>query len=196
MPTKTYNPSLIGAAISKCSDQFVYHYGEGKVIKFSRLVLLFGSRAQKRYNQDYDLCRKYFGDYVLETKEVFSGKKIGRLQIFIEGVPLEYFHLKDSKIKKQFNDILRQQDRLKEESGSPLDLIGVKGAFRGQLGNILVTTDNRLVIIDTSLFNAKGSGILSVIITPVFFVARQRQNYILKKLSGDLSIPHQIRDLG
>ena len=166
---EAYDETKIGKPISRAADHTVYHYASDRVIKFSRLEYILGRRAKGRVEQDLEICRKFFGHYLLETTILRSpdGKRTALVQPFIAGEYLEKKHLSDSELARQFYDIIERLNKLTTVGYGPLDLIGQGGAIFPCLSNIFVVNDNRLRIIDTTILDPRDLGFWTVILKPI-----------------------------
>ncbi len=151
----TYQPERIGAMLAWVGDHFVYDYGTDQVIKFSKFDRMIGQeKAREKSVAEYELCKKYFGDFLLETRIVVSpdGRRVAKLQPKISGRFLKKADLADERIQAQWVALLRCYDQY-VASGAPfLDLLGQMGVWRRCLSNIYVTPEHALVLFDATVF--------------------------------------------
>ena len=151
----TYRPEKIGKMIAWAGDHFVYEYGADQVIKFSKLDRMMGQeKAGEKSVAEYELCRKYFGDFILETRIVSSpdGRRVAKLQQKISGRFLKKADLSDERVRAQWVELLRCYDQY-VASGAPfLDLLGQMGVWRRCLSNIFVTPEHTLILFDATVF--------------------------------------------
>ena len=80
-----YDKKKRGKCISWGTYHTVYVYDSNKVIKFSLADLVLGSN--KKTLGDYEICKEYLGNYLLDTQPVFSSKQkyVATIQEKIEG---------------------------------------------------------------------------------------------------------------
>ena len=153
-----YDEAKIGKLIAWSGDHFVYEYGIGEVIKFSKFDLLLGfEKAKQKYASDYRVCKEYLGKYVLDTEVCISpgGKRVAKIQPKITGRFLYKSDLQDYKIQSQFKELIAGYDAMAAAGYPWLDLIGQHGVWRGCLSNIFVTPEYRLILFDATLFDVK-----------------------------------------
>jgi hypothetical protein len=159
----------IGRLIAWGGEHFVYEYDTDRVIKFSALYFCLGSKAIEKATQDYDTCKNYFGKYLLETEIAISpnNKHIVRIQPKIVGHFLTKKDLEHGYIQKQFKEIVNAYHSMIKAKNTEIDLIGRGGVFRRCLSNILVTTNNELLIFDATLMEVTG------FLKPIVFLLRK-----------------------
>lgn len=180
-----YDRAKIGRCIAWIGDHFVYEYGPDQVIKFSKLDWFVDpERAARKGTHDYEICKRHFGDYILDTEIARSanGGRIAKIQRKIVGRPLRVSDLRTARVCEQFADILARYDNFDADQEGLIDLIGQKGLWRGGLSNIFVTPDHRLVIIDATLF---GEDRFAAFLRPLMYIllplGRLLQAYRLQK---------------
>ena len=177
-----YDKSKIGKIIAHGWDHLVYEYGEDKVIKFSYLEILQSEHGRQKAIEDYLTCRRFFGNYILNTEIISlpNGKKTLKIQPKIFGHYLTKKDLSQSSVLDQFKEIIKAEESMVAAGCGSLDLVGHKGVFRRRLSNIFVTPDNKLTIFDTMLISFKNLGISY----PLFFIgwniSKWRQKYLIK----------------
>jgi len=170
----------IGRLIAWGSEHFVYEYDSNSVIKFSILYFFLGSRAKEKATQDYDICKKFFGKYLLETEIAISSnnKHIVHIQPKIVGHFLTKKDLEHEYIQKQFKEIVNGYHSMIKTENTEIDLIGRGGVFKRCLSNIFVTPNNELLIVDATLMEVTG------FLKPIVFLIRTfitwRQNSTIK----------------
>ena len=151
----TYQPENIGTMLAWAGDHFVYDYGADQVIKFSKFDRMMGQeKARGKSVAEYELCKKYFGDFLLETRIVSSldGRRVAKLQPKVTGRFLKKADLANERVRAQWVELLRRYDQY-VASGAPfLDLLGQMGVWRRCLSNIYVTPEHTLVLFDATVF--------------------------------------------
>jgi len=153
---KYYDSKKVGKLISAGSEHIIFEYENDKVIKYSIVNFLIGiNKGFNRANDEHNLCKKYFGDYILET-EIFVSKN-HRLVVEIQPkIKQRYLTINDMKkpsIKVQFMDIIKRYNQLVKKENVEFDLTGQAGLFKQRLSNIFITDNNKLKIIDATLLN-------------------------------------------
>jgi hypothetical protein len=161
---ESYDPKKIGPLFAWGGEHIVYAYGDGEIIKFSIVEFLTGESWRLKEANDYEVCRRTFGDYVLPTETTRSPnhKYIGKIQRRLQGHPLCKNDLRDADIRRQFDDIIRAYRALAANGHSVIDFIGRYGVIYRSLSNIIVE-DGRLFIIDTTLVEAGRPVLLRVV---------------------------------
>lgn len=184
----TYDEKLIGKLLAWAGDHWVYEYGDDRVIKFSKFDYFTGtSEALRKYVSDYEICRRHFGDYILETDIVASsdGNRVAKIQPKIAGQFLTKRMLKSEGVRAQLKEFLERYD---EFTGAAFfDLIGHHGILRPCLSNVYVTPLGKLVVFDATLFNIRELPVpLRLVFYPLLPVARLLQNVRLNGLKKNL----------
>lgn len=166
-----YDKNKIGRLIAWGGEHFVYNYDIDKVIKFSSLYFFLGSKAKEKATRDYEVCKQFFGTYLLHTECAISANKkyIVHIQPKIQGRFLVVTDLENIIIKQQFKEILNGYYSMIQNGHAEVDFIGRGGVFRKCLSNIFVTNDNNLVIIDATLLEVNESSLLQ----PIVFILRK-----------------------
>ena len=164
----SYDKTKIGKLIALGGEHLVYEYEGNRVIKFSILYFFLGSHAYPKATSDYQICKKFFGKYVLDTDIVFSPDKeyLVHIQPRLEGHYLSKKDFENESIRNQFTEIMSGYDALLAEGDPIVDLIGRAGIFYRCLSNILVLNDGTLRIIDATLLDSDG------FLKPIFFLIR------------------------
>ena len=157
-------------------------YGSGKVIKFSKLSFFVGNKFHNKYINDYRICKKYFGKYIVDVKDVIDltvAKHIEIQQFIIDGEMLAKKHTEIPYIKEQLINISQILDKMKNDRCPVIDLLGNFGMFNPRLSNIVVDMSHNLKIIDAVLM--VGRSVMPFGIILEFFIpfARVRPNYLL-----------------
>ena len=180
-----YNETKIGKMVAWAGDHFIYEYGENEIIKFSKFDFLMGKKnALAKFYNDYNLCKQYFGNYILDTEICYSknGRRIAKIQRRLTGHLLTLKDLDDEYIRSQLREILQSYDRMAQSKLPFIDLIGQKGVWKKCIGNIFVTADKKLVIFDATLFKVSEFRVWQ---RPIIFLllqlGRQIQKYRLKQ---------------
>ncbi len=181
----SYDTKKIGRLIARGSEHIVYEYDSDKVLKYSILHYIIGAKALARAEWEILTCKKYLGDFVLDTEIGVSnnGRHVAHIQPRIVGRPLMGCDLLDEKIRNDFTELMRRYDLLVHAEGVHVDLMGSDGVLSGGLTNIFVTVHNELRIIDATLLDARDTGFVA----PLFHMLGQfvvwRQNQILRKFT-------------
>jgi len=156
--SERYDEQLIGKRIACLGDHRVFRYGDAAVIKFSQFD--WCRRTTDRlgfYRHEVTFLRTVFGDYFAPTSVVHdgTGRRVGLVQPFIDGEPLGSDHLADERIRSQLQEIVARANPYRSPD-QYLDLIGGGPQFfSAWFGNIFVTPDQHLVIIDASVLRAE-----------------------------------------
>jgi len=183
---RPYSKNKIKKFIGWGGEHLVFQYGDTQVIKFSLHVFIAGKSAVDKIIEDYKIGKKYFNSYILDT-EILPYKKGKRCVEIQEKINIRFLEKKDLQtdlIKQQFNDIMKRHNKMEKEIGVAFDLFGREGLFRIKpkvVGNILVTPDNKLVLIDFTVLNLKKLKLREI---PIWFLiewAKRRQKKLLKK---------------
>ncbi|MDP2651118.1 MAG: hypothetical protein Q8O98_00845 [bacterium] len=178
-----YDKSKIGRRIAIGGEHIVYEYVEDQVIKFSGLFFLLGKKAKEKAISDAVVCKEFFGKYFLDTQIAVSpnNKWIVHIQQKIIGRPLEIGDLEDERLRLQFKEIIECHLFMRKAGYADLDFIGREGVFGKRLGNIFVTDNGSLLIIDATILSASG------IISPYVALIRRyivwRQENIFRSFS-------------
>jgi len=176
----TYDEKKIGKLIAWIGDHFVYEYDTDKVIKFSKFDFFLGrKKAKEKSNNDYVICKQYFGKYILETRIVSSqdGQRIAKIQQKVSGRFLAVRDLQNEHIKTQFREILQAYDVMRADGRPHLDLIGQKGVWQKCMSNILITKEHHLMIFDATLFDAREFSLWQrPFMFALFYIARSIQD--------------------
>lgn len=179
---QTFDPSLIGKRIASGADRRVYRYGDDKVIKISSLHFLTGDRLHKKLARDYQTCKFYLPEFVVDTQDVTQGDgKHIEIQPFIRGEPLRKAHCRSPKVRQQLQRIAAVAERMEEDGHPLLDLIGHHGMLGSTLSNILIDADEKLHLVDTTLLEGKTVGPLGFILDVLLPLIRLKQNYLIRK---------------
>jgi len=155
---KPYDKNKIGKFIGWGGEHLVYEYEKDKVIKFSLHVCLSGKSAVDKIRRDYHDGLKYFSGYILPTDILTwsDGKKCAEIQKKIECRFLRRNDLQNPLINEQFFDIMQRHQIMENETNEVFDLLGREGLFKFKLNfisNILVTSGNKLILIDFTILN-------------------------------------------
>lgn len=153
---ETYDPSIIGERIAWGRTHSVYRYGDGEVIRFPRLERwLWGANLQRRYERDIAICRRYFGDYFLDTRIVYDPESgaLATIQPYISGRYLSKTDLHDARIRTAFEDFLSRHEALIRDGYAPLDLAGQGGIVRRRLSNVMVLRDRSIRLFDAVILD-------------------------------------------
>ncbi|HWO07042.1 MAG TPA: hypothetical protein VNM40_00485 [Candidatus Paceibacterota bacterium] len=151
---KPYDPRQIGRALGFGGEHLVLSYGSAHVIKFSFHVAISGASAVKKKIADYEHAQRHFAPYVVPTeiRAWDDGRKAVAIQERVRGRYLRVSDLLRDRIREQALDILERNARMHAESGLAFDLFGFHGLMtwlgRHSMSNVLVTDEDRLVIVD------------------------------------------------
>jgi RIO-like serine/threonine protein kinase len=175
----SYDTKKIGKLIAWGSEHIVYEYDSDKVLKYSILHYIIGAKALARAEREIMMCKKYLGEYVLDTEIGVSsnGRHVVHIQRRLSGQPLMVRDLGSEKVREDFKELMERYDALVHAEGVHLDLMGSDGVLSGRLANIFVTDDNELRIIDATLLDARGIGLVGPLFHALgkFVVWRQDQ---------------------
>ena len=178
---ETYDPSKIGPRISIGVDHWVYKYGEAEVIKFSFLgKYLVGEHASREIRvRQLKLAQEYFPEFLLPSRYATSpdGYELCLMQPYIVGRVVMPEDMDDPRLRDQLQHLIDSYYKLLSDVGTPIDLTGQEGIFKGLLGNIWIV-NNKLKIFDITLLEARGSTFNSILqlLVPAFI---RRQNAII-----------------
>lgn len=174
-----YDEKKIGKKIARGFDRIVYMYGDNEVIKFSTLTSVLGEKMHRKMVRDYEICKKIFGNYILETIDVTDkeGSHV-EIQKYVLGVPFSSTHLKNPELYTQLKEIYHFNNTLIEKGYPQVDLIGHGSLRHFCLSNVLVSEDAKLVIIDATLIESRSLGIVGVLGLPVVFFIHLYQTII------------------
>jgi hypothetical protein len=153
---KYYDSKKNGRLISAGSEHIVFEYGDDKVIKFSIVNFLIGrNNGFNRATHELHLCKKYFGDYILETEVLLSKNRSFTVEVQPK-INQRYLTINDMQnpsIRAQFMDLIHKYNELVSKEKIELDLTGQAGLFKQRLSNIFITDNGELKIIDATLLN-------------------------------------------
>jgi len=177
-----YDKSKVGRLIAWRGDHFVYNYDQDKVIKFSKFEFLLGKKYTEKTTQDYNICKQFFGKYVLDTEIIVlpQNQRSIKIQPKITGHHLTKEDLKDLSIARQFDEIMASYRLLTQAGNAEIDLIGQEGFFKRSMGNIFITPNRQLFIIDAMLFDIQGFAIFRPFFSLIFMIGLWRQKSIIK----------------
>jgi hypothetical protein len=178
-----YTEEKLGSLIAWSGDHSVYRYGTDHVVKFSRLEYILGDRVKGRIERDVDVCRRFFGQYILDTDVVsFAGRTL-LIQPYITGNPIRRSHMADPNAQRQFREIVFQYHAMKREGIPPIDLIGGTGLLHSELSNVFLLNDGRVRIIDMTLIDTEGLGSLAIAVSgPITAYAIRKQERLINNL--------------
>jgi hypothetical protein len=158
-----YNQQEIGACIARLGDHRVYRYGEDEVIKFSQFDWCRTADDLVAYYQsEISVLMEAFGAYMVPTQVVVSAnrKRVALLQPLIEGTPLRKTDLHDAAVARQLQVVVTALHATQKD-GEYIDLVGGgKNFFAAALGNIFITSDGCLQIIDVTVLRTKDFWVL------------------------------------
>ena len=182
----SYDTKKIGKLIAWGSEHIVYEYGADQVLKYSILHYLIGTKALARAEQEIATCKKYLAEYVLDTEIGVSsnGRHIAHIQPKLTGKPLMLRDLQNAKIREAFKDLMKRYEELVHAEGVHVDLMGSDGVLSGGLTNIFVTKENELRIIDATLLDARGIGLVGPLFHALGQFVAWRQSQILRKFTS------------
>lgn len=190
MPERPYDKNKIGKFLGWGGEHLVFDYGDRQVIKFSLHVWLAGKKAVEKLKRDYEIGQKYFEKYLLPTEILTwkNGKRAAEIQEKISCRFLKLADLREPLIKEQFIDIMERYRKMERETGAPFDLLGREGLLKFRpdfLSNILVASNNKIMLIDFTLLELKPS----LFDWPIWFIiqwAKCKQEKIIKKFNRNL----------
>ncbi len=180
-----YDLGHIGALIAWGGDHFVYRYGTDSVLKLSKIEFVLGRIGRNKAYRDYEICRRYFGDAVLETTflKAPGSERVGKLQPFLSGRSVTREDLHNPRVRAQFEVFLDAYRQMQKDGYAPVDLIGGHGIWSRTLANIFLAEDTKLYLIDTTLIEVDVP-VIRIIARVVRTLAMMRQEatiaYLLK----------------
>jgi hypothetical protein len=187
----SYDKTKIHRLVAWKGDHFVYEYDKDQEIKFSKFDFLMGYKnAKEKSFYDYQTCKKFFGQYLLETKIVTSPnhRHIALIQPRISGRFLKIKDLKNEIIRRQFKEILDGYLAMLKAGNDEVDLIGQDGVFSRCLSNIFITKENKLIIFDATIMDIRRFNFFE---KPFLFLlakfAKWRQDSNLKAFQKELA---------
>ncbi len=147
---ETYDPSKIGILISGRSQHTVYAYGESEVIKFDRFDYLMGTVMSRIEEQDVAVLKKYFGDYLLDTRMVRSpdGSRTALVQPRLDGRFLCAKDFKSDITRSDFRAMMASRAKFMADGYTDLDLLGSSGILFRCLSNVFTMPDGHIRIFD------------------------------------------------
>lgn len=171
----------IGPRIARGADRKVYMYGSDHVVKISSLSLLFGRSLHDKLVRDYEVCKRYFPEFVIDVQDLTPPESRTHIEIqpFIEGDMLQKKHMQNAKVRTQLEEIHMRVELMVKDGYPPIDLVGHHGMFFRQLSNIVVDSNNDLKIIDTTLLEGKSAGVIGALFGIVFPFVRWRQKRLI-----------------
>ncbi len=180
----TYDPKKIGKMLSLLSEHTVYEYGTDEVIKFSKFDIAIGrEKARQAYIKDYEIGRRFFGTYFLETRVVTSpdGKRVAIIQPKVSGHFLGMKDMERESVRRQFAEIEAGYHALVKAGNPEVEFIGSQGALHRRFSNILVTADDRLIIIDATVMDtSRFPVLLRLLIYATSAIVRRVQNWEMR----------------
>jgi len=173
----------IWAFIAYWWDFKVYHYGDNQVIKYSRISLILGSAHRQKLTHDYETCKKYLQDYIVDVV-VMNNYQYTETQDYIDGEQLLLHDLDDPEIRDQFSDIVDKVKNMEDDGYAPIDLIGVGGLRKIYFSNIIVDSHKKLRIIDATLLECISLGWRAWICRPLLRCAVKIQHNHISNISN------------
>ncbi len=178
----TYDRGLIGKRIASGGDRRVYRYGINNVIKISSLHFLTGDKLHQKLVRDYHVCKRYMPEFVVDTLDVTQDDgKHTEIQPFIVGEPLRRVHCDRPFVREQLQHIVQIAQRMEDDGYPLIDLVGHHGMIGNQLSNILIDTDDRLHIVDTTPLEGRSLGPVGIVLDIIKPLIRYKQSYLVKK---------------
>ena len=183
---QTYDKTNVGRKIARGGDSVVYLYDKDQVIKFSSFSFLVGNKMNQKLIEDYEICKEYFGDYIVETNIARNPKNNRHIEIqtYINGKPFDLDHSKDNSLVIQLKEIAGMAKRMQKDGHPVIDLVGVKGMFKLCLSNVFVDRQGKLKIIDATFMEASSMGFSGFVMRPLVPLFLARQRYVLKRFLG------------
>lgn len=174
----------MGKFIGWGGEHFVFAYDNDKVIKFSLHVWLSGQSAVEKIKTDYAAGQRYFTPYLLPTEILTynNSRACVDIQPKIQCRFLEKKDLSNPLIKEQFSDIMSRCQKMERETGWVFDLFGREGLFRFRpqlISNILVTPEDKLILIDFTLLHLNKVKMRELPIWLLMQWAKRRQKKLL-----------------
>jgi len=131
---------------------------------------------------DFPILKNYLGKYLPREVSIVVSKdkkKFSIVQTFVDGSVLKKSDLKIRTIKKQFIDVVNQNKLMEKEKNISWDFFGAWSLFLGnknRIGNLLVTPDRKVKIIDigTVRIGRKGQPFIIWLIIK-WAIGRQRR---------------------
>lgn len=175
---EVYDPALIGKPIALVGWNSVYRYGTREVIKFPKLAHVFGADVRSSMERDILIGKRFFGEYMLETRLAASpdGTKRVLIQKYVRGRVLRKADLATARVANQFKEILARHESLVSAGYAAVDLMSGVGFLFGTLRNIFLLEDESLRIIDLML--------IDMLHEQLYRLAKRRQEKIVEHLFG------------
>jgi hypothetical protein len=177
-----YDETKVGKKIANGGDRRVYQYGPDNVIKISTWSFLTGHRLHKKLLHDYEVCKKYLPEFVVTTSDATKrGKGHIEIQPYIRGEMLMKEHCRNEKVRLQLERIKNAVDQMIKDGYPTMDLIGNRGVLNPWLSNILIDSENKLHIVDTTLLEGKTVRPFGYILEAFIPMILRRQNHLLEQ---------------
>ena len=164
-------------------DFMVKMYGTEEVIKFSTLSFILWKKHKEKMINDYNICKKYFEDFVVNTEAITKKRKYIEVQKYIKWEKLQEQHFKDKKVKIQFRQIIKIMGQMEKQWIENIDLVWIDGILKNYFWNIIVDENKKLHIIDASLLECKSIWMLYYTFGPFMYIAKILQKRMIQNYS-------------
>lgn len=173
-----YDEAKIGRLISGKSQHSVYEYGEGEVIKFDRFDHFLRGGTSRIEERHVELCKRYFGDLLLETRFTTSphDSRIALIQPKIAGHYLSLKQFDNPVTRQDFLEMIESRSKLLQDGNPDIDFLGGPGLLYRSMSNVFVLPNGHLKIIDAFLVDSADIPFGHVIkyIIPLFLRRQQK----------------------
>lgn len=191
MKERIIKKTKIGGFIALGGEHLVMAYGSDCVIKipFGLRYFLRPRQYTGRIQDDYDILKKYFGDYFIETEVRVNKKKdwYALVQRKYAGRVLTKKDLdSDPNIKAQFLEIVSLNKKLTEERNITWDFFGA-WCFVFSSGTTIaniILEDGKLKMADIGLIYLNNKNAAHWLIKAIVGWAIKKQKRFLKNLIG------------
>lgn len=163
---KAYDSKLIGKLFAFGGENFVFRYGEDRLIKFPFGVRYVVDRHHycEKIKIGAQIFSKYYAENFPETELLFYGRKNHRyvtIQKLIKGRLLYKKDLENEAIKRQFAAIVEKSKEIEEKEKLVVDFFGgwrlLFAAFTEQVGNMVVENGtNKIYVVDFGVFGKEN----------------------------------------
>jgi len=179
----TFDKTKIGKKIARGGDRHVYMYGPDHVVKISSLSFIGGKKMHDKLMRDYEICKKYFPEFVAETIDVTveNGGTHTEIQPYIKGESIQKKHVTNTKVRSQLELIKSAVEKMVQDGYAPLDLMGYGCIITPCLSSIMIDEENTLHITDTTLLEGKTVPPFGIVLDLIAPLVIRRQPRLLNE---------------